>query len=426
MAFRPAAGTPAAPPSPLSPVAIVGLGLLPFGLGYFLSYLFRAANAVVASDLVAELQLDAASLGFLTAAYLLTFSLVQLPLGVLLDRYGPRRVQAVLLLIGTAGALLFAVGRDTLTLTIARALIGLGFAGGLMSCFKAVVLYVPEQRRALGSMAVMSLGALGLMVATAPLSALSAAFGWRAVFMGLAAMTAAVAAFVWLAVPRPDPVGAPTPLLAQVKALGGILSDSAFWRLAPVVGLSAGVHIGVQTLWAGPWLKDVAGFGRGAVAQHLFWMAFAFFIGVLGSGVVADVFTRRGRSTLDVLLGFLAIFFVAQAAIVAGIAPLAAWLVFGCVGQVAVLAYPWLASFYGIALSGRANAAMNLAVFATAFAVQWAFGAVIDLFPRTASGGYPERAYQVALGGCLALQIAALLWYLPARPRLIRAAPMPQ
>ena len=123
--------------------------LTPFALGYFLTYLLRAVNAVVAPDLVAEVGLGAAELGLLTAAYLGAFALVQLPLGVLLDRYGPRRVQAASLGVATLGCLLFAAGRDALTLTTARALIGLGFAGGLMSGFKAVVIWVPGRRRAL-------------------------------------------------------------------------------------------------------------------------------------------------------------------------------------------------------------------------------------------------------------------------------------
>ena len=159
--------------------------LLPFGFGYFLSYLFRAVNAVVAPDLVRDLQLDAGQLGFLTAAYLLGFSLFQLPLGILLDRFGPRRVQAGLLTVAAIGALLFSKGQGTITLTIARAMIGLGFAGGLMSSLKAVVVWVPEHRRALASASVMSLGALGLMVSTAPMQWAVAQIGWRAVFVGL-------------------------------------------------------------------------------------------------------------------------------------------------------------------------------------------------------------------------------------------------
>ena len=84
--------------------------LAPFALGYFLSYLFRAVNAVVGPDLVAELGLSAAELGLLTSAYLFAFALFQLPLGVLLDRFGPRRVQAACSRCAALGALLFAIG----------------------------------------------------------------------------------------------------------------------------------------------------------------------------------------------------------------------------------------------------------------------------------------------------------------------------
>lgn len=419
MAPMPPAGSAPLPTYALSPLAIALFGLLPFGLGYFLSYLFRAANAVVAPDLVRELSLDATSLGFLTAAYLLAFSLFQLPLGVLLDRYGPRRVQAAMLAIAAAGALLFALGRDVVTLTIARGLIGLGFAGGLMASFKAVVVFVPEPRRAVASSTVMSLGALGLLVSTSPLATLVQSYGWRGVFMGLAAATIVVAAMVYLLVPRPDPLGQPQPLSAQVASVTAIMRDRAFLRLAPLLGLSAGTHIAIQTLWAGPWWRDIGGLPQADVAQQLFWMALAFFAGILGTGFVADFFVRRGRSILDVLLVYMLVFFAAQALVVLNVLPFPAWLAFGMLGQVAVLAFPWLSSYFGAAMSGRANSAMNLMIFATAFLCQWGIGAIIDLFPRTPSGGYPLAGYQAGFGLFLALQVAGLLWYLPARARLI-------
>ena len=164
--------------------------LTPFALGYFLTYLLRAVNAVVAPDLVAEIGLSAAELGLLTAAYLGAFALFQLPLGVLLDRYGPRRVQAALFGVAALGCLLFAFGRDALALTAARALIGLGFSGGLMSGFKAIVLWVSPPRRALANACVMSFGALGLLMSTAPTELAAQTIGWRVLFIILAARDA--------------------------------------------------------------------------------------------------------------------------------------------------------------------------------------------------------------------------------------------
>ena len=109
---------------------------LPFALGYYLSYFLRNANAVIAPVLSGELSLSPADLGLLTSTYLLVFGAFQIPLGILLDRYGPRRVEAGLLLIAAAGAMLFALGRDLTELALARGLIGLGVSACLMASFK--------------------------------------------------------------------------------------------------------------------------------------------------------------------------------------------------------------------------------------------------------------------------------------------------
>jgi predicted MFS family arabinose efflux permease len=406
-------------------IAVAVTALLPFGLGYFMSYLFRAVNAVVAPDLVRELGLSASQLGFLTAAYLLAFALFQLPLGILLDRYGPRRVQAALLLVAALGAALFAASDDFTTLVVARGLIGLGFAGGLMASFKAVVVWVPEARRALAGACVMSLGALGLIVSTTPMEWAVRGYGWRAALLTLGLATAAIALIILAVVPRNTGTGSLVGAGAreQFATLGRIYRDRAFICLAPMLGLSAGVHIAIQTLWAGPWARDVAGFDRAGVADHLMLMAVSFLVGILASGTIADWFKRRGVSELEVMLGFLLVFFVSQGLIILdppGLR-LVSWLAFGMSGQVAILAFPWLSSHFGAALSGRANAAMNLLIFATAFLAQWLIGWIIDWFPRTAAGAYPVVAYQTAFGIFLALQLAALAFYF-ANWRLYRPA----
>ncbi|MEM7424515.1 MAG: MFS transporter [Pseudomonadota bacterium] len=400
------------------------LALTPFSLGYFLSYLYRAVNAVVAPDLVRDIGLDAAGLGLLTAAYLLAFALFQLPLGLLLDRYGPRRVQAALVACAALGSVLFAVGQDVYTLTIARAIIGMGFAGGLMSGFKAVVLWVPEERRALANACVMSLGALGLLVATVPMEFAVQAVGWRMVFWWLAAITAIVAAVIFLVVPRTHdgPIGAEESFGQSVASLVSILKSRTFWVLAPLLGSSAGAHIAIQTLWAGPWFRDVAGMDRDGVALYLFLTASAFFIGILLTGVVTDWLGRRGVSILNVMLGFAVVFLISQIGIISHWPPAMwlSWVVFGMLGQVAILAYPWLSSHYGAALSGRANTAMNLFIFSSAFAIQYLIGEIIDLYPNSPSGGYDPQGFQAGFGLFLVLQFLALGWYLIGMSRLRR------
>ena len=406
------------------PLALALVGVLaPFALGYFLSQLFRAVNAVVGPHLAADLDLSATELGLLTSAYLLAFALFQLPLGMLLDRFGPRRVQAGLLACAATGSLLFAFGQGPVTLTCARALIGLGFAGGLMSGFKAVVLWVPEPRRALANAVIMSFGALGILVATVPTELAVQAVGWRAVFVGLAAITFAVAALIFLAVPERTDGAIVETLPRQIASLLRIWRDGAFWRLAPLLASTAGTHIAIQTLWAGPWFRDVAGFDQLGVANYLMLVAIAFFVGILLIGAVADWFVRRGVDLLTVMLGFMLLFLVSELAIVLQWTSLnlPVWVIFGMTGQVAVLAYPWFSSYFGAALSGRANTAINLVLFLAAFGAQYAIGAIIDLFPTTAEGGYHPRGYQVGFGVFLAVQVVALIWYLFGHRALVNA-----
>lgn len=405
---------------PRGTAATLLIVLGPFALGYFLSYLFRSVNAVVAPNLVSDIGLTAGELGLLTAAYLFAFAAFQLPLGVLLDRHGPRRVQAALLCCAAVGSLLFSLAEGAATLTVARALIGLGFAGGLMSGFKAVVLWVPEPRRALANAGVMVFGALGILVATVPVEIAVQAVGWRAVFLSLAAITLAVAALVFLAVPERSTSADGHGLLGQIGSLVGIYRSPAFWRLAPLLATSAGTHIGIQTLWSGPWFRDIADLDRSGVATHLMYMAIAFLVGILLSGAVADWFVRRGVDLLTVMICFLLVFFCAELAIVLQWTSitLLMWVVFGLTGQASILAYPWLASYFGAELSGRANTAMNLLVFMSAFGVQYAIGEIIDLFPTTAAGGYHARGYQIGFGVFVAAQFLALIWYFLGRNRL--------
>jgi MFS family permease len=409
-------------PPKVSLARLVFVVLGPFACGYFMSYLFRAVNAVVAPDLVAEIGLSASELGLLTSAYLLAFALFQLPLGVLLDRFGPRRVQAALLVFCAAvGALVFAIGDSALVLTLGRALIGLGFAGGLMAGFKAVVLWVPEERRAFASTCVMAFGGLGILASTVPMEYAVQAWGWRAVFAGLAAITVAAGVLIFFVVPeRPRGQAAPPTLVEQLAGVAHIFGSATFWRLVPLVALTAGSHVGIQTLWAGPWFRDVAGFDRETVALYLGMAAVAFLVGTLCAGGLADRLHRRGIDSLTVMVCILGVYFVAEALIIAQFTALTEvmWIVFAMTGQASVLAYPWLASYFGAAFSGRANTALNLIMFGCAFAAQYAIGAVIDLYPVTPEGGYDPRGYQAAFGTLLALQILALGWFLLDRPRL--------
>ncbi len=411
-------------------VAPIGIGravatvFLPFAGGYYLSYLYRSVNAVIADRLVADLALDPAALGLMTSAYFLAFAAFQIPLGLLLDRYGPRRIQAMLLCAAAVGAVVFSIGQGPAMLILGRALIGLGVAGGLMASFKAITLWFPKARWPLVNGCFLAMGGLGAMSATTPVEALLGLTDWRGLFAGLAAVTVAVAAVIFLVVPN---MGRPATIPALREQLAGLVTiyrDRLFWRLAPICMASMATNFAIQGLWAGPWLRDVAGFESDRVAGYLFGLALSMTVGFVATGLVADRLAARGIGLMSVMGAGMALFSLTLGVIVMGLAPTALWpwVLFGLLGNATALAYPQLSRHFPLAYAGRANTALNLLVFLAAFAAQYAIGLVIDQWPAV-DGGSPPAAYTAAFGMVLAVQLAALAWfYWAGRPGLSRAA----
>jgi predicted MFS family arabinose efflux permease len=398
--------------------------MAPFALGYFLSYLFRSVNAVVGPDLVREFQLSAAQLGLVPAAYLCAFALFQLPLGLLLDRFGPRRVQAGLLCISAVGSMLFSQAFSHTGLVIASALIGLGFAGGLMASFKAVILWLPAERIALGNGCIMAFGGLGTVAATIPANWAAETFGWRPVFGGMAIIILAVAALIFFLVPERHDERPTTSILTQLRGLARACTSRQFWQVGPLVMFATGGNVAVQTLWAGPWLRDVGGLSRDGVAHGLFWIAVTFSIGILLTGIVADLLARRGIGFLATMIAGMVVNMVCMSFIILGYGGpfLIFWLIFSMTGQIGVLAYAHVSRVLGKELAGRSNTGLNFLMFATAFLGQAGIGWMLDHWPLTAIGGYDPAGYRAAFAILLALQLGALAWFYVMRPRNAAAA----
>lgn len=386
---------------------------LPFGLGYFLSYVYRTVNAVLAPNLVADLALHPASLGLLTSAYFFTFAAFQLPLGVLLDRFGPRRVEAALLVVAAAGALVFARAESLTALVFARGLIGLGVSACLMAAFKSFTQWFAPERLPLANAVQMVSGGMGAIFATAPVQAALRFTDWRSVFAGLAALTLLAAAAVYLLVPRrhEEPTG--ESLREQLQGVATIYRSGEFWRLAPWAIAAQATFLAMPGLWAGPWLRDVAGFTREQVANTLLGLAAAMIGGHFFYGTVTGALARRGIRPLSVLGAALA-FFMAVQAFLMGSGPRSAallWALFGFAGAVTALPYAILSQTFPRHLAGRANAALNMPNFLAAFAVQWGVGVIVGRWPVTASGGYHPAAYRAAFGVVLLLQLLSAAWF---------------
>jgi MFS family permease len=339
----------------------------------------------------------------------------KIPIGILLDRYGPRRVQSTLLVIAAIGSTLFAVSDHFWMLLLGRALIGLGVASAMTAGLKALVLWFPGDRVPLLNGLMVMLGALGAVTATFPADFLLDWIGWRELFGLFAGQTAASAVMIYFIVPEVTPVASG----AVPVGLRKVYADPRFWRLATLSASCIGTAWALQGLWAAQWLKDVEGLDRAGVVSHLFAMAVALSLGAILLGVAVDRLRRRGVGP-GVLLGLVAAAFIAtQFALVLRL-PLSSylqWAVVATVGAANVLSFAILAEYFPKQLAGRANGVLNLFHIAAAFVVQYATGVVLQYWTPQA-GHYPEIAYQTAFALNLALQVAAWIWFMFPRVRI--------
>jgi MFS family permease len=385
---------------------------LPFAAGYFLSFLFRTINASISPALVSDFGLNAAETGLLASVYFLVFAGAQLPIGVLLDRYGPRRVHSVLLVIAVGGATLFGNAESFAELLLGRAMIGLGVAAALMAGLKAIVIWFPRERIALVNGCMIMLGSLGAVTATAPTDWVLDLIGWRNLFEVLSVATLVTAALIYLAVPERDARPNSSATSGKKLTLRSIFSDPRFLRIAPLSATCIGSSWALQSLWAASWLADVEGLDRQSVIDQLFTMAIGISLGAFLLGTTADRLRKRGIATEVLLAAVGGLFILAELALVLRL-PLPSIMprsVVSIVGAATVLSYAIIADCFPPELAARANGALNLVHFGWAFVVQYGIGLVLGQWAPQ-EGHYPVDAYRVAFGLSLALQAVALGWF---------------
>ncbi len=389
---------------------------LPFAAGYFLSYVFRVVNAVISTDLVSDIAIGPSELGLLTATYFIAFASFQLPLGILLDRFGPRKTESILLLFAAAGAFVFAQAHSLTGLIIGRAFIGFGVSSCLMAAFKAYTLWFPRERLPMINGFQMASGGLGALAATSPVEFMLGVTDWRTIFLVLAALTLVVAVVVWYIVPEKKRVTGGESLGGQLRGISEVFTSMQFWRVAPLTTMSQAAFLSIQGLWSGPWLRDVAGFDRSATASVLFMVAVAMICGFISLGSIAQRLDRTGVSVQATAVIGMSAFLLTQVVLVFGPPEWAGfvWLLFGFFGTAGILAYAALTQSFQVHLSGRVTTGINLLVFVTAFAAQWVIGAVIELWPISPDGSYSAPGYKAGFSLMLFAQAGAVFWYIYA------------
>lgn len=397
---------------------------LPFAAGVLLSYFFRSLNAVLDSYLRADVPgVDRETIGIITGSFFLAIALFQIPLGVLLDRFGPRRVEALLLLVAAAGCVAFAAADGVTSLFIGRALIGLGMAAGLMAALKAAALwYSADELPAINGW-VMAVGSLGTILATVPIQWALEMFDWRDMFIALSALTLLLALTIFTVVPeRSGHDAGPT---SMIGGLAGIWRSPVYWRFMPFFVMGQGTLVAVQTLWIAPWLLDVRGYDEEMKSIHLLLMAATQLIALSLLGRCVRFFTLFGLSPLAIAAGSLVLGLAVLVTIGANPTWVPAWLLLvllsvGASGS--TLFFAAITQQFPVALSGRLVTSLNMSVFAMVFVAQSLIGILVDHLVEDRNMDI-SAAYGFSFAVLAALQIVPLVLLVtlkagrdPARP----------
>ncbi|MEN4779298.1 MFS transporter [Pantoea agglomerans] len=386
---------------------------LPFAFGHCTSFIFRNINAVLSPFLISAMALSAGQLGILSSAYFFSFSLAQLPVGLALDRFGPKRVQLFLLGIAVIGAILFGIGQNFTTLLLGRILIGLGLAACFMGSIKVLSFWVPDRKLPSMHGYLLAAGGLGAMLSTLPVAWLVGFVSWRTLFFVMAGITVLVMVAIAIWVPS-DPLKHKMVKWPSISSLLEVYKNHAFRKVISLLLVPHTVAFGLQGLWMGKWLQDVGHYDNRLTSIYLFIGMGAVVVGSLSVGAITEWAGKFNVKPLEVGGIGIALFLMVQVLCAFNIVPLLPALSVGftLIGTITGLEYTIVAQNVTPAMTGRAATCLNLLILFGAFLTQTLFGVIIGFWPVDSAGHYPQVAYQFAFGIMILFQAPGFIRWL--------------
>ena len=382
---------------------------------YIVSQFLRNSIAVIAPNLAAELGLSPIQIGTLSSIYFFCFAVTQLPLGVLLDRYGPKLCMLVAAAITVLGCVLFATAQDSAALIGARALLGFGTAPFLVA---PVALYArwfaPERFSTLAGIH-LGFGSLGALIATAPLAIATANIGWRATFLGVGACAALIAVAVWLIVsddpPGAQPVRRRETLREGIAGIWQVIRTPSIGRVFAVQLSSYPSYVLLVGLWGGPYLTHIYGYDLQGRGKILFLAALTQVIASFFWGSSDRLF---GSYKVPIMIGtsicFISLVLLATLGTLSLPLLIATFVMLGFSTGMTSMVMSHGRSLVPPHLLGRTITLLNIGTMGGGFVVQFISGSVINLFP-TEAGVYPLDAYRAVFGLQAVLVLTGLIIY---------------
>jgi len=387
---------------------------------FVLSMFFRVSNAVIAPNLIQDLGLNAGTLGILGGAYFYSFALLQIPMGPMLDRIGPRIVVTFFPLIGALGAFLFALGESFTSVLFGRILIGVGMASVLMGTMKVFTLRFPPEKFATLVGISVSIGTLGSIFAASPLAYLASTVGWRMTFILAGGITTILALLVFWVLggekkkdESPILCPSPEPVTGVIQSIRLVLGSLTFWQMGTIAFFRYGTFMGLQGLWLGPYLMEIKGYSPIQTGNVLTFLAIGAIIGGPIAGRLSDrVFhSRKGVALWGFTLYSLSLF--PLIGILRIESPFWYGLIFFFIGffsSFGMLVYSHAKELFPIAISGTVMAGVNFFTMAGAAVFMPALGKIIESFPRV-DHAYPSEAYHLSFLICFLGMVISLIFY---------------
>jgi MFS family permease len=383
---------------------------------YLVSQFLRNSVGVIAPNLAAEIGLSASEIGLLSSAFFFSFAAAQIPLGVALDRYGPKRCMLVCATIALVGTLAFAAATTPEGLIVARLLMGLGSSCYLMA---PLALYArrfpPERFTALAGIQI-GIGTVGTLLVTAPLAFATATIGWRMTFAIVAGVVVVGAIIVMFVVPRDTPGEGPDAHHETLReSLAGVMQVvrmRGFWPIFLMNVFAYSGYVLIVGLWGGPYLTHVYGYTLIERGELLMLPAIGQIIGVVLWGQAQRF--ANGYKTLVLAGALLTAAALGLLAFLGKPEPwvLIAWLaVFGFLPAYLPVLIAHGRSILPAHLTGRGMTLFNIGSIGGTFVVQLVSGALIDLYPAT-NGVYPLEAYRLVFAVQAVATAAACVTYL--------------
>ncbi len=386
---------------------------------YLVSQFLRNSVGVIAPDLAREIGLSAAEIGLLSSAFFFSFAAAQIPLGIALDRYGPKRCMLLCAAVAFLGTVAFAVATTPAGLVTARILMGLGSSCYLMAPLALYAKRFPPERFTLLAGIQIGIGTVGTLFVTAPLAWASAAIGWRATFLVVSGFVVAGAILVAIVVSADaagrSETGERETLRDSLRGVLEVTRIPSFARIFLMHVFSYSSYVLIVGLWGGPFLSDVYGYGLTTRGDLLMLPAISHIVGVVLWGHAERYFgaykplVLAGAIATAAALGWLAVVGKPEPG------TLAVWLmIFGFLPAFLPVLIAHGRSLLAPNLVGRGMTLFNIGTMGGTFVVQLVSGALIDLFP--AQGGvYPLDAYRLVFAVQAVAIIAASAAYLTAR-----------